>query len=179
MKRFVAVFAVAFAVVLFGADIVSFKPVATGDEFKLSRGGKLTRVEAFSPVSGGTFAISSIYSADTYTNAVQVANLTNTTYSVVTSNDYTHVVATNVYSSLSFVDDPGIIGISTNMTYYAVTNRWPVYKGTVAVTNSLATGTQSGYTVGKALDTPVYLAPGERIRFTGTGVGGFIRLIFE
>lgn len=179
MKKFLAVFAIAVAFALFGVDIVSIKPLANGDEFKLSRGGKLVRVEAFSPVSGGTVAVSSIYSADTYTNAVHVANLTNTTYSVVTSNDYTHVVATNVYSSLSFVDDPGIIGISTNVTYSAVTNQWPVYKGTIAVTNSVVTGTQTGYTLGKALETPVYLAPGERLRFTGTGVGGFIRMILE
>ena len=30
-----------------------------------------------------------------------------------------------------------------------------------------------------SLASPVYLAPGETLLFTGTGVGGFVRLIFE
>ena len=86
-----AVFACAASVV------VPFSPKA-GGAFKLSSGGKLTRVEAFSPVSGGTVDLKSVYSADVYT---------------------------------------------------------------------------------KDLDAPKYLAPGERLIFSGTGVGGFVRLIFE
>ena len=46
------------------ATVVPFNP-SDGGVFKLSQGGKLTRVEAFSPVSNGTIALSSSSTAST------------------------------------------------------------------------------------------------------------------
>lgn len=175
LTSFVAFFA-AFACV--AATVVPFKP-QSGATFKLSQGGKLTRVEAFSPVSGGTVALSSIYSAPVYTNAVEISTLTNISYTVVETNYYTHAVTTNSFPNLSFIDDPGILSVSTNSVVSAVTNTWPVFQKNVAVTNSLVSGTQTGYVYTNALGTAKYLAPGEVLLFTGTGVGGWLRLIFE
>lgn len=178
MKKILSILAAFAAFSCVAATVVPFNP-SDGGVFKLSQGGKLTRVEAFSPVSGGTLALSSIYSAPVYTNAVEISTFTNFAYTVVESNAYTHVVTTNVFSNLSFIDDPGIIGVSTNITVAATTNTWPVLQKTVAVTNSIVSGTQTGYVYTNTLGTAKYLAPGEVLRFTGTGVGGFIRLIFE
>ena len=179
MKKMLSVLvAFAFAFAAVAATVVPFTPT-DGGVFKLSQGGKLTRVEAFSPVSGGTLALSSIYSAPVYTNAIEISTFTNFAYTVVESNAYTHVVTTNVFPNLSFIDDPGIVGVSTNMTVAATTNTWPVLQKTVAVTNSVFSGTQTGFVYTNTLGTAKYLAPGEVLRFTGTGVGGWIRLIFE
>ena len=176
MLSVLAAFAFAFAAV--AATVVPFNP-SDGGVFKLSQGGKLTRVEAFSPVSGGTIALKSVYSADVYTNALSIATATNWNYSVVESNAYTHVVSTNEFHNLSWIDDPGIIGVTTNIAVVATTNIWPVLQKTVAVTNDLVSGSQTGYIYTNTLSTAKYLAPGERLLFTGTGVGGFVRLIFE
>ena len=178
MKKTISILA-AFAVfAAVAATVVPFKP-ADGVAFKLSQGGKLTRVESFSPVSGGTIALSSIYSAPVYTNAMEIFTFTNFTYTVVESNAYTHVVATNTFPNLSFIDDPGIVSVSTNVVVSATTNAWPVLKETVSVTNAIVSGTQTGYIYTNELGSVKYLAPGERLLFTGTGVGGFVRLIFE
>ena len=178
MKKLFASLALFAAFACAAAVVVPFSPMS-GGTFKLSQGGKLVRVEAFSPVSGGTVALKSIYSADVYTNALSIATATNYLYTVVESNAYTHVVSTNAFPNLSWVNDPGIIGISTNMTVVATTNSWPVFKETVAVTNDIVSGSQTGYLYTNTLGTAKYLAPGERLLFTGTGVGGFVRLIFE
>ena len=178
MKKYLSIVMFLAAFACAASVVVPFSPKA-GGAFKLSSGGKLTRVEAFSPVSGGTFDLKSVYSADVYTNAVSVKTATNVTYTVVESNAYTHVVSTNSFHNLSFVDDPGIVGVSTNIAVVATTNAWPVLKETVVVTNDIASGTQTGYKLEKNLDAPKYLAPGERLIFSGTGVGGFVRLIFE
>ena len=178
MKKLFATLALFAAFACAAAVVVPFSPTS-GGTFKLSQGGKLTRVEAFSPVSGGTIALKSVYSADVYTNALSIATATNWNYSVVESNAYTHVVSTNEFHNLSWIDDPGIIGVTTNIAVVATTNTWPVYQKTVAVTNDLVSGSQTGYIYTNTLSTATYLAPGERLLFTGTGVGGFVRLIFE
>jgi len=178
MKKTLSIIAAFAAFACVAASVVPFSP-SNGGVFKLSQGGKLTRVEAFSPVNGGTVALSSIYSAPVYTNAVKISTFTNVTYTVVESNAYTHVVTTNAFPNLSFIDDPGIIGVSTNSVVSATTNTWPVLQKTVAVTNSIFSGTQTGFVYTNALGTAKYLAPGEVLLFTGTGVGGWIRLIFE
>lgn len=179
MKKFLMAFLALAAFVAAAATVVPFGTADGGGLVKLSQGGKLVRVEAFSPVSGGTIALSSIYSAPVYTNAVAIYVSTNMSYTVVESNAYTHVVATNVFPNLSFVDDPGILSIATNAVVVATTNTWPVYKSTLAVTNSICSGAQTGYVYTNQLGTAQYLAPGELLRFTGTGVGGWVRLIFE
>jgi len=178
MKKLLSLVAIMAALVCAAATVVPLRP-QSGAMFKLSQGGKLTRVEAFSPVSGATVALSSIYSAPVYTNAVEITTLTNVTYTVVETNYYTHAVTTNSFPNLSFVDDPGILSVSTNAVVSATTNRWPVFEKTIAVTNSLFSGTQTGYVYTNTLGTAKYLGPGEMLLFTGTGVGGWIRLIFE
>lgn len=178
MKKLFATLALFAAFACAAAVVVPFSPTS-GGTFKLSQGGKLTRVEAFSPVPGGTIALKSVYSADVYTNALSIATATNWNYSVVESNAYTHAVSTNEFHNLSWIDDPGIIGVTTNIAVVATTNTWPVYQKTVAVTNDLVSGSQTGYIYTNTLSTATYLAPGERLLFTGTGVGGFVRLIFE
>ena len=178
MKKLFATLALFAAFACAAAVVVPFSPTS-GGTVKLSQGGKLVRVEAFSPVSGGTVALKSVYSADVYTNAVSIATATNWNYSVVESNAYTHVVSTNAFQNLSWIDDPGIIGVTTNIAVVATTNTWPVFQKTVAVTNDIVSGSQTGYVYTNTLGTAKYLAPGERLLFTGTGVGGFVRLIFE
>jgi hypothetical protein len=178
MKKIIAFFAAAAAFACMAAVVVPFSPT-NGGVVKLGTGGKLTRVEAFSPVSGGTVALKSIYAAKVYTNAIAITVATNVSYRVVETNYYTHTVFTNDFPNLSFEDDPGILSVATNVAVSAVTNVWPVFKETLAVTNSIVSGTQSGYTYTNSLASPVYLAPGETLLFTGTGVGGFVRLIFE
>lgn len=178
MKKLISLAMAIAAFAAIAANVVPFSP-QNGQTFKLSQGGKLTRVEAFSPVSNGTVALSTIYSAPVYTNAVEISTLTNISYTVVETNFYTHAVTTNSFPNLSFIDDPGILSVVTNSVVSATTNTWPVYKNTIAVTNSLFSGTQTGYVYTNALGTAKYLAPGETLLFTGTGVGGFIRLIFE
>lgn len=177
MKKIIAFIVAAAAFACMAAIVVPFSPT-DGGVVKLGTGGKLTRVESFSPVSGGTIALSSIYSAPTYTNAIEITVVTNISYRVVETNYYTHTVFTNDFPNLSFEDDPGILSVATNVAVSAVTNVWPVFKETVAVTNSIVSGTQTGYVYTNNV-APLFLAPGERLLFTGTGVGGFVRLIFE
>lgn len=177
-KLSITLAAIALSLIASAATVASFAP-EDGATYTVKNGGKLVRVESFAPVSGGTFAISSVYSADVYTNAIDVATLTNTTYTVVETNYYTHAVTTNTFPNLSFVDDPGILGVTTNVTVSAVTNTWKAYEKTVASTNAIASGTASGHLGASSLTNAVYLAPGEKLLFTGTAVGGWMRLIFE
>lgn len=178
MKNLMFAAALAFSFAASAAVVVPFSP-KNGGVYSVGSGGKLTRVEAFSPVSGGTVALKSIYSAPTYTNAVEVKVATNFEYSVVESNAYTHAVSTNLFNNLSWVDDPGILGVSTNRLIVASTNSWPLVSGSVCVTNDLISGTATGYVYGGSLQDAKFLAPGERIIFTGTAVGGWVRMIFE
>lgn len=177
-KLSITLAAIALSLIASAATVASFAP-EDGATYTVKNGGKLVRVESFAPVSGGTFAISSVYSADVYTNAIDVATLTNTTYTVVETNYYTHAVTTNTFPNLSFVDDPGILGVTTNTTVFAVTNTVAVYEKTVAATNALASGTATGLVGTNTLQNAAFIAPGEKLLFTGTAVGGWLRLIFE
>ena len=58
------------------------------------------------------------------------------------------------------------------------TNTWPVFEKSVFVTNTIASGTCSGGIFTNA-PSGVYLAPGEKLLFTGTATGGHLRLILE
>ena len=177
-KLSITLAAIALSLIASAATVASFAP-QNGGVYTVKNGGKLVRVESFAPVSGGTFALSSIYSADVYTNAIDIATLTNTTYTVVETNYYTHAVTTNTFPNLSFVDDPGILGVTTNVTVSAVTNTWRAYEKTVAATNAIASGTAAGLVGTNTLQNAAYIAPGEKLLFTGTAVGGWLRLIFE
>ena len=178
MKKFALLAAIAASLAAIAAQVAPFTPV-DGAAFKVSQGGKLVRVESFSPVSGGTLALKSIWSTDVYTNALDILTATNMSYTVVESNAYTHVVTTNVFPNLSFENDPGIVSVATNAIVTVTTNKWPVFEKTVAVTNAIVSGTQTGFVFTNTLQNAVYLAPGEHLLFTGTAVGGFVRLIFE
>lgn len=178
MKKFALLAAIAASLAALAAQVAPFTPV-DGAAFKVSQGGKLVRVESFSPVSGGTIALKSVWSTDVYTNALDILTATNMSYTVVESNAYTHVVTTNIFPNLSFENDPGIVSIATNATVAVTTNKWPVFEKTVAVTNAIVSGTQTGFVYTNNLPNAVYLAPGEKLIFTGTAVGGWLRLIFE
>lgn len=178
MKKLAILAMFAVALVVGAATVVPFSP-KDGAEFRISPGGKLTRVEAFSPVSGGTVALKSVYSAPVYTNAMEVLAYTNVSYTVLWTNSFSHVVTTNIFPNLSFEGSPEVVGVTTNTVVGATTNMWPVLQRTVSVTNSIVSGTQTGYVFTNDLPRAVYLAPGERLIFTGTGVGGFVRLILE
>jgi len=177
-KLSITLAAIALSLIASAATVASFAP-EDGATYTVKNGGKLIRVESFAPAAGGTFALSAIYSADVYTNAQTVATFTNTTYTVVETNYYTHAVSTNTFPNLSFVDDPGILGVTTNTTVFAVTNTVAVYEKTVAATNALASGTATGLVGTNTLQNAAFIAPGEKLLFTGTAVGGWLRLIFE
>lgn len=114
-----------------------------------------------------------------------VSVVTNT--SVVSTNFPLQVVFTNTYAAAGFTL-PGwsnanpamtLLSVSTNEVFTATTNTAPVFAYSVAVTNDLVSGTASSNVFTNAPAAPVYLAPGERLIFSGTATGGFLRLILE
>ena len=140
-------------------------------------GGKLVAVEAFAPDNGGV-TLKRVWSSDVYTNAVQLVPSTSTVYTVTYSNVYTHVVSTNRYSTLSWIYDPYITAQATNTTVIVATNTWRAYERTVAITNTLVTGTAVSNVYTGAPSATTYLAPGEKLLVEGA-TNGFFRLVFE
>jgi hypothetical protein len=85
MKKLLAILATAAAALcLSAAEVVEFRNV--GGEFSAPRGGKLTRVEAFSTNATGSVTLKSVWTAPVFTNAVQVETVTATNVTVVSSN---------------------------------------------------------------------------------------------
>ena len=85
MKKLTAIFATAAAAFcLFAAEVVEFRNV--GGEISAPRGGKLTRVEAFSTNATGSVTLKSVWTAPVFTNAVQIETFTATNVTVVSSN---------------------------------------------------------------------------------------------
>jgi hypothetical protein len=178
MKKSFIFAALAFiACAVFAFNVSQFAP-KDGAAYTLgSVGGKLVAVEAFSPGNGGV-TLKRVWSSDVYTNAVQLVPSTSTVYTVTYSNAYTHVVSTNQYNTLSWIYDPYIIAQTTNTTVTVATNTWPVFKNTVAITNTLVTGTAVSNVYTGAPSATTYLAPGEKLLVEGA-TNGFFRLVFE
>ena len=74
--------------------VAQFAPVRDVPFSLGTEGGKVTAVEVFAPTNGSV-ALSSIYTADLFTNAVQITRSTNTLYTVVFSNLVDAVIITN------------------------------------------------------------------------------------
>jgi len=167
--------------VVSAANVSQFTVKSSGATFRVgNQGGKLARVECFSPVSGGEFNLSRECAVDVYTNAVDILTATSHLYQVAYSNTYTHVEYTNTFNNLSFVDDPYIVGISTNTIVTVTTNYTPVFEKVYSVTNAIVTGgaiTNGQY--GAAPASTIYLGAGDRLLFSGTAVGGWLRIITE
>ena len=179
MKKMIAVAAAAAAFVSVAATVVHYPNPQSGNPFRISQGGKLVEVDAFTTAASGTVDVKSVYSAPTYTNAVLISEVTNEFYTVVSSNDFTHIVSTNLFITRSFESSPDVIGVSTNRIIRATTNIVPFVSGVVTVTNDVASGTASGNVLRKKLDSAVYIGPNEPLIFTGTATGGWLRFIFE
>ena len=178
MKFKMAMLAAVAALMVAAYNVAQFSP-EDGGEFRVGNvGGKLVAVEAFAPTNG-TVELKRVWASDVYTNAVAYLVETSTVYTVTYSNAYTHVVSTNAYRDLSWIYNPGIIAQTTNDTVSVTTNMWPVFKERVSVTNSLVSGVAADNVFTNALTAPVYLAPGEKLYFSGTATGGFLRLITE
>jgi len=194
MKKLFAILMIALVAIANAAEVVEIRSFAAG-EFNAPRGGKLARVEVFSTNATGTVNLKSVYSAPVFTNAVQIETFAATNVTVVSSNRLWRAastndvipLATNAYEAAGFsfamwqrthpLD--ALVSSNRTVTVTATTNRWPVYKGEVAVTNSIISGgSLSGSKYGGAPGGDTWLAPGERLIYTGPG-GGFLRLILE
>lgn len=180
MKQMILAAAMSLAAALGAFQVDSFAP-QSGVPFSAQNGGKLVAVEVFAP-EDGTVALSSVYAADVYTNAVEVNARTETEVTAVFSNTVTHAVTTNIFDSPKIHVPVWNVLVSSNIveSVVATTNEWPVYEKTVALTNAIISGAStSTNTYSGAPDGNVYIAPGEILIFNGTATGGFLRLILE
>ena len=186
-KVFAFLAAVAFALCLSAAEVVEFSNFKGGEFGAGRRGGKLTRVEVFAPAATGSVSLQSVYSAPVFTNVVEVKSATVTNVTVVSSNRLAHVVATNVYPAAGFSfrgwrnAHPVETLVSSNVavSVVATTNVAHVVDHYVAVTNSVISGgSVSGHKYGGAPAADTWIAPGERLIYSGP-TGGFLRLIVE
>ncbi len=176
MKTRISIVSAIVALAAAAFNVVQLSP-ADGKSFTPGLDGRLAAVEVFAPTNGSV-SLKRVWSADVYTNAVEISQTTSTVYTVVYSNAYTHVVSTNSYTTLSWIYDPGIISQATNETVTAVTNTWPVFKELVAVTNTICDGTASSNIFTNS-PSGVFLRRDDFLIFDGTATGGFLRLILE
>ena len=182
MKKLMTSAAMLAAAQLLAFRVATFAPLADGTEFVADEGGKVIAVEAFSPLAAsGTVALQSVWRADIFTNALDIAVSTQTVCTIVWSNTVTRAVTTNTYNSAKVKPPLWEVALSSNVvtSVNAVTNTWPVYKETAYATNAIVSGTASSGKYSGAPAAATYIAPGERLVFTGTASGGFLRLILE
>ena len=185
-KPILSIIAAVLSLAAFASTVTQFRPLAAGEFESGAVGGKLVAVQVFSPVASGTVSLKSIYEAAVFTNAVQIETVTATNMTVVSSNRLDAAVSTNIFPAAMFSYSawqrgyPFDMLISTNesVSVTVATNKWPVFEKSVFVTNDLASGTCSGGIFTNA-PSGVYLAPGEKLLFTGTATGGHLRLILE
>ena len=163
--------------------VVTLAPLENGASFTCPEGGKVTAVEAYSPsAASGTVTLDSIWTAAIFTNAVELLPpTTQIVHTVVWSNDVTAAVFTNSYTSLAVHAPLHLIALSSNTVYNVsqITNSWPVLKETAVATNAIVTGTAEDGKYSGAPASATYIAPGEKLIFTGTASGGFLRIILE
>ena len=183
MKKMIFAIAAMIAATLSAFQVVQ-PTVGADGRLTAQAGGKLVRVIAVSPtVATGTVNLEAVYSTALFTNAVDIATTTGTTYRVAWSNQVSHAVFTNEYATLPIPVQIycAQLSIATNTTVTAITNTWPVYERTAYVTNAIVTGgTASGgiYSAAPASDT--YLSGTDTLYFSGTATSnGFLRLVFE
>ena len=180
MKK-LTLFAALFALGLSAATVRQFTP-ASGDPFSAGVGGKLVQVTVFSTEAAGTVNLASVWSAPTYTNAIDIAVTTSTVWAVEYSNTVTHAVFTNRVDFMPFPVQVycDVIGSNATVTVTAVTNTTPVQSGVVTVTNAIISGGScvSGvYSGAPASNT--WISGTDALIFTGTAKGGFLRLVIE
>lgn len=166
--------------------VVELSPTPEG-AFAPGGGGKLVAVEAFAPTNG-TVSLKRVWATDLYTNAtVLVTNATGSLTVSVWSNVTTHAVYTNTVNSLRGVSHaypysaPAYTNILTTVTPLAdvSTNAVRGLWKTVAVTNSVVSGSASESVYSGAPANATYISPSEKLLFDGTARGGFLRLVFE
>lgn len=171
-------------------QVVEIPSPVSGEGFTSPAGGKIVAVQAFSTSASGTVALNSVYEAPVFTNAVQIIPATSTNYTVVASNRVANAVGTNVLDAATFGEYTAakwntqrplesVLSVATNIVTTATTNTWPVYQKSVSVTNSIVSGTCSSNLFSASPESDTYIKPNERLLFTGTATGGFIRLILE
>lgn len=183
MKKMIFAFAAMIAATLSAFQVVQ-PTIAADGRLSAQAGGKLVRVIAVSPtVATGTVNLEAVYSTALYTNAVDIAETTGTTYRVAWSNQVSHAVFTNEYTALPIPIQIycAQIEIATNTTVTAITNTWPVYERTAYVTNAIVTGgTASGGIYSAAPTADTFLSGTDTLYFSGTATSnGFLRLVFE
>ena len=174
--------------ILFMAMVAGFAAFAAvrqiapvpGEPFAAGLSGKVAHVVAFSPVVSGTVAINRIWSAPTFTNAVEIHVSTSTVWAVTYSNLVTHALMTNRVDFMPFPIEVycDIIASNATTTVTAETNTWQVQSGVFSVTNTIASGTCSGGVFTNA-PSGVWISSLDTLVFTGTATGGFLRIATE
>ena len=196
MKRFLALTCAVAALCLSAAEVVEFRNVKSGELDSGPRGGRLARVEAFAPDATGTVSLKSVWSAAVFTNIVEIETFTATNVTVVSSNRVAaanaptnaipQTVFTNVFPAAGFSfaawtrahPVETLLSSNTAVSVSAVTNTTLAFDREVAVTNTILSGASvSGHVYGGDL-TNKWIAPGERLIYTGPS-GGFLRLMIE
>ena len=182
MKKFLSILLATAALAAFAATVKTFTP-ESGVSFSPGVGGKLVHATAYSATqSGGSFALSAVYSAPVYTNAVAISYATNYTYTAVYSNVVTHALFTNTVQVLPLPVQVycNVLWHETNSTITATTNISWALKEVVTTNVSLLSGTASGKVYNGAPASATYISPNEELVFTGTAAtNGWLRLVLE
>ncbi len=150
--------------------------------------GELSRVEVFSTNATGTVTLGVEWQRPVFSNAVEIVSTTYTNCTVASSNRLNAVTRSETFPIAAFTPASWqnahplelLTGVTTNTVVTSVTNTWQAYSRTIAVTNAIVTGgtcTSNVYTGAPARAT--WIAPGDRIIFSGTALGGFIRFCQE
>lgn len=142
MKSLLSVLLISVAFAIHAATVTEISSLVSGEGFTAGPGGKLVEVQAFSTNATGTVAIKSIYEAPIYTNAVEIASLTETNCVAVSSNRLAETSAPHLYFVTNAVE------ISTNIYTRAV------------VTNIIRSIAQTNIPISVALTTNVFSAAG-------------------
>lgn len=148
--------------------------LAPGAEWE-APGCRLAAVRAVSSVASGTAALIGVSALDVYTNATETVTESAVLWRRVLTNDTATV--TNDYSGQVVYTPPppwllASEGWVTNTSTRTVTRRVPAGE-TLLITNALASVT---CTNGAAFAAPAnaWVAPGERLRWTGTADGRLV-----
>ena len=182
MKKFLSILLATAAITAFAAIVKTYTP-ESGVSFSPGVGGKLVQATAYSATqSGGSFALSAVYSAPVYTNAVAISYATNYSYTVAYSNVVTAAIFTNTVPTLPLPVQVycNVLWHETNTTVTASTNVSWALKEVVSTNVSLLSGTASGKVYSGAPASSTYISPTEELVFTGTAAtNGWLRLVLE
>ena len=179
MKKLFTIAAALVAAIASAYTVAQYDLAEAGELPARTTGGKVVAVQVYAPTNG-TVALTSVWSAEVYTNLTTVSASTNYLWTVAYSNTNTRAVYTNTYTSAGWPMPIYSIPLATNdlTSVSSVTNVTRVFKEQVSTNVAIVSGSAANHVYSGSPASNTYIAPGERMVYTGA-LGGWLRLILE